>query len=113
MVIIPTFQSTSSRYTIEVELNNVPFNLAFHWNARDAAWYMDISDANDILLLAGIKLVLNYALLNQYNYLEGLPDGEFFVSDTNTDNPYSEELTYDNFGDRYQLIFITNDELNG
>ena len=110
MVTIPTYQSTSARWSEEVELDDTTYILYFYWNARDSAWYMDIYNSDDDLILAGIKLVLGYALLHQYAYLAGLPDGEFMVCDTNTDNPYSEDLDFDNFGDRYQLVYISKDE---
>ena len=110
MVIIPTYQSTSARYSIEVELEDVTYTLDFHWNSRDSAWYMDI-EYEDSIILAGIKLVPKYALLHQYAYLANLPDGEFFIIDSDDDNPYAEDLTFDNFGDRYLLLFIPNSEL--
>ncbi len=112
MVIIPTYQSKSARYSIEVELDDTAYVLEFYWNARDSAWYMDIY-LDDELILAGIKLVPKYALLHQFAYLDGLPDGEFCIVDNDTDSDYSEDLDFDNFGDRYVLVYVTNDEIYG
>ncbi len=110
MVIIPTFQNRSARYAMDIELNGTIFHLRFHWNARENNWYMDIQDQDEINILMGIKLVVNYFLLAQYRAYINLPEGDFIFWDLNQ-IPEDGGVTFDNFGDRYQLIFFTDDEI--
>lgn len=110
MFVVPTFQNRSSKYTIEVELNSEVFRLRFIWNSREQSWYMDILDQDDIEILTGIKLVINYELLLQYEAYDNLPKGEFILWDLEK-NPKTGGVTFDNFGRRYQLIFFTDEEI--
>jgi hypothetical protein len=109
MLIIPTFQQTSSKYNLDIELTGKLYNLGFSWNTREEAWYMCIS-LEDTILISGIKLVPNYLLLYQYESLPNLPEGDFFIVDNDQDLD-SSDITYDNFGIRYQLVFLTTEEL--
>ena len=110
MFIVPTFQVQSSKYIMEVELNNQVFRLRFLWNTRELYWYMDILNQDDVEILTGIKMVINYVLLNQFQYMADLPKGEFFVMDLEQ-NPSTGGITFDNFGERYQLLFYTDEEI--
>ena len=110
MFVLPTFQNNSSKYTIEVELNNEVFRLRFQWNVRAGDWYMDILDSDDNPILLNIKLVINYSLLDQYRYMTTLPKGEFILWDLEQ-NPSTGGLGFDNFGKRYQLLFFTDEEI--
>ena len=111
MIQIGTFQNTSSRYIFNIDLNGESFRLRFHWNTRENNWYMDIMDTEDNNLLLGVKLVVDYELTKRYKYIQGLPKGEFFV--TAIAENESEELTYDNFGSKYIMVFLTNEEFYG
>lgn len=111
MIILPTFQSQSARFSYDIELNGEIFHLKFSWNSREESWYMDIQDQNEVNILTGIKLVINYFLLEQYKAYENLPKGDFKLWDIQLD-PTTGGLTFDNFGRRYQLFFLTDDELD-
>jgi len=50
-------------YEFEVELDDVEFKLEFRYNDRDDAWYMTVLDPEDVVLRAGIRVVLSWALL--------------------------------------------------
>lgn len=110
--IVPTFQSTSASYTIEANLNNEAFKLNFTWNQRESSWYMDILDIDENHILSGIKLVSSYLLIRQYNAIPNLPKGDFYIVDLN-DDPDTGNVSFDEFGKRFQLIFYTEEELNG
>ncbi len=111
MIIIPTYQKISSKYVIDIELNGTMFSLHFLWNTREEFWYMNIFSAEGDPVITGIKIVPKYALLEQFKAVPGLPEGDFFVVDNDQNNPYSEGITYDNFGTRYSLLFITTEEI--
>jgi hypothetical protein len=107
--VVPTFQSRSARYIIGVELAGEKFRLRFYWNTREEFWYMDILDQDDNNLITGIKMVINYSLLDQYVAVIGIPKGNFILWDLEKD--VSGEVTFDNFGRRYQLIFLSDSEI--
>lgn len=110
MIIIPTFQDRTARYTIEIELAGTPYNLFFSWNTREESWYMNIRDSEETPILTGIKLVPVYLLLEQYRAYENLPAGDFILWDLNQDST-DDNVTFDNFGERYQLLFFSDDEI--
>lgn len=71
---IPT--STQVPYYVqEVELDGVEFKLQFQYVDRDDAWYMTVLDADDVLLRAGIKVVLSWSLLRLWASVDS-PAGE-------------------------------------
>lgn len=49
---------TDPNYAFSTTLENVGFSFVVRWNTRDAAWYLDMYDADGILMIAGEKLVL-------------------------------------------------------
>lgn len=56
--------------------------LTFRWNVPASVWIMDISDQNDVPILAGVPLITGADLLGQYGYL-GL--GGMLIAQTNSD----------------------------
>lgn len=111
MIVVPTFQNKSSRYSFDMELNQELFHLVFTFNARESSWYMNIQDQNENDIITGIKMVINYLLLEQYKAYVELPQGDFVVLDLEQ-NPATGGITFNNFGFRYQLVFFTNYELD-
>lgn len=110
MVILPTFQKRTARYEYDIEMDSRLFHLAFSWNDREESWYMDIMDSKREPIINGIKMVINYNLLLQYRAYRELPQGSMILYDAQQD-PVNSQVTFDNFGKRYQLIFLTNEEL--
>lgn len=62
-------------YEQEVELDGVEFKLQFQFIDRDDAWYMTVLDTDDVILRAGIKVVLSWSLLRLWAGSEA-PAGE-------------------------------------
>lgn len=110
MVVFPVFQNISSRYTYNLEINSIVYIFKFSWNAREENWYMTIIDSSENIIIAGIKLVVNYWLLKQYKWIYNLFEGNIILRDMNM-TPEDKGLTFDNFGIRYQLLFFTLDEM--
>src|SRR5271157_2083849 len=79
-VAIPFF--TSAQFTESVTLDQNEFFLEFIWNNRGSFYSMDIYDSNNNKLVAGVRLIVGYSLLGQYNYA-GLPLGDMMVWDPN------------------------------
>lgn len=112
MTIIATFRDYSSKFTEKIELNGEMFYLSFNWNTRAQQWYMTIADADENILLASVKLIIEYPLNNIYKDLNGFPKGIFYIWDLE-ENESTAEMTYDEFGSRYQLVFFTDEEIAG
>lgn len=110
MVVLPTFQDRSARFAYDIELADELFRLFFSWNARETSWYMNIQDQNEANILTGIKMVPMYQLLRQYRAYAALPNGDFMLWDLSQD-PVNSDVTFDNFGRRYQLLFVSREEI--
>lgn len=109
MIVLPIFQSISARFSYDIELAGEIFHLKFNWNAREESWYMNILDQDQNPILTGIKMVVNYLLLNQYQYISDLPQGNFLLYDL--EKIPGGVVTFDNLGKRYQLLFASNIEI--
>lgn len=108
MVAIP-FSDTAS-FTQEVTLDGTPFNLKLVFNTRGEFWTLSISDVENVVIVSGIKLVLDFALLTAYQHIVALPPGNLIVNDPsgNRDRPAFGDFT----GDRgLELIYMTEEEL--
>ena len=107
MINIPINTDISSSLKQRIELDGILFNLKIYWNTMNDAWFMDIYQ-NDTLVFAGLKLVKEIRLLNEYA-IEEIP-GDFILYDTEnlTDGL---RVDFDNLGTRYLLIYLTEDEL--
>ena len=109
MVFIPTFQDISSSFTQTIELDGSLYILVTKWNARAEAFYLDIYNSVKTLIIAGIKLVPNYDLLLQYEYLTTLPPGKLFVVDIQEGDG---RIEFDTLGARFKLVYVTEGEVN-
>jgi hypothetical protein len=105
MIAIPLFDLAS--FTEEVILDDVPYRLTFQWNSRGEFWSMSISDSNNILLLSGIKLVINFELISEWHAID-LPAGELYIVDpTGSDAP----IAFEDFGNgRLEIVYVSEAE---
>lgn len=73
-------------YEVRTELDGVAYLFRFRWNWRAdggvGAWFMDVSDADGALLVAGRKCVVDEPLLHQFRTREDVPQGELMPFDT-------------------------------
>ena len=70
--------TTSPRYRISVTLEDVEIRLAFRWNARTGAWYVDASTADDVRICTGQRVTPGVDLLPDSTF-PGLPPGKLIV----------------------------------
>jgi len=71
----PTIRDLA-HYTFELSLDGVVFRLKFKYNSREEAWYFNVSDANNVILRAGLKVVNEWDLLRLWAARTGRPLGE-------------------------------------
>lgn len=99
---IPLRPSQAAIFTIT--LADILYNMRLTYDAaQDGRWILDIGDANQIPLVAGIPLVTGVDLLAQYRYL-GF-GGSLVVT---TDRGAGEVPTFDGLGVTSHLYFVTD-----
>lgn len=93
-------------YVQEVTLENVPYRLVFKWNTRGEYYTIDFQTAEGTLLLAGVKMALNAAMLRRHPG-RGLPPGEILVIDPS--GAY-DKIAFDDVEERISLMYATEAE---
>ncbi len=106
MIQIPLFQDVSADFTQEIELNGQLIQLRIVYNIRVDFFFLRFTDqlGNPI---QGIKIVPNWLLLDSHKGFVDF-DGDLIV--IKTDENAGNEITYDNFGNGWDLFYLTPDE---
>jgi len=100
---IPVSETTDA-FIEQVELDGDIYDLSFRWNARDHHWFLDIGQ-DEVVLIAGIKLVNSPDLIGEFGRIEDLPPGVLSVEDLDGNYADPDDM---NFGDRVQLRYDEN-----
>jgi hypothetical protein len=107
MITIP-FQSYPY-FDEQITIDNVIYIFEFQWNTRGNFWSMTISDKNENILIAGVKLIKNFDLLTRYSKQDILPKGIFILLATNDS---SIEVTYNDVASNVvSLIYLSETEV--
>ena len=105
MNIIPVFEHPA--YSESVVLEEKPYRLSFSWNTRGEYWSLTISDSQGAVLLDGLKIVLNFELVNEYAD-DRLPAGALLAVDT---TGTLARIGRNDLGSRVKLFYVTPEEL--
>ena len=62
MPVLVPFEPSTPSYRVGCTLGSLPYLFDVRWNARDAAWYFDLLDADENPIYSGIKVVLGTGL---------------------------------------------------
>lgn len=108
MIQIPSFQSVSSNFAQEINLNNQVVQLGIAYNVRNAFYHLNQFSDPDGNILTGIKLTPNHLILNPHKALINF-DGDLIV--LKTDEDAGDVITYDNLNNGYGLFYMTPDEV--
>ena len=104
--IITTHADEYPRWTQKLTMDGSLYKLYFSWNERLGIWQMSISDADENLILGGIRLVPGIDLLAKYRVsVPSLPSGMLIVIDKTGDD-LTAELDRNNFGSRFVLGYF-------
>ncbi len=107
MITIP-FNTYPSFFT-DVILDDETYRFKCSWNTRGEFWALSIYNTEDVLIVAGIKLVVGYDLLRTCRHLD-VPQGLLIIID-DADN--YEKIGYGDFSNdrKLALIYVSKDEL--
>lgn len=89
--------------TVNVDLDGVTYTLALDWSTREECWYIGISDLAGVVLVSGVKVVVNWPLLHVMGLFPGVPPGELMAVDT-AGTGADPDLT--TFGDTIALLYL-------
>ena len=106
MITLPT-RTDLPRYNFRLVLDEKTFDFHFEWNDRAGAWFLDIYDAVNELLVSGVRVVVGYPFLQKYMY-RGVPEGLLQAIDT-SDQGLDAGLA--DLGERVLLVYTPVAEL--
>ena len=86
-------------------LDGTRYALGINWNAREAAWYVDLADGPGNPICMGIKLMPEILIWQQYKGEGGFPPGDLFLFDTQQ-NMATASVGFADLGQRYLLLYL-------
>ncbi|MFA6605159.1 MAG: hypothetical protein WCS88_04135 [Patescibacteria group bacterium] len=98
--------SSSPTYDYTIPLGDQTYRLRLRWDQRSESWYLSLSTAADVLLLDGLRMVIGFPLLHQFQHNDK-PDGELVLVDTESTGV---EAALADLGWRCKLVWIPRDE---
>jgi len=104
MLVIPLFND-SPYYDFSTTLEDDSYQISIKYSTLEECWYMDLKGVTNEVDLKGMKLVGGVDLLEPYAVIEL---GKMYIVDMSS---RYEDPNYDNMGDRFQLLYVTKDEL--
>ena len=110
MVLFPVFTTFSSKFSYRLDLDGITFSFQFYYNTREKSWYMSMADAAGSKIFDGLKLVPMYKLLDDYRALIPQLTGQLVLVDL-SQNPATSDVTFDNYGERYILVYFSMAEV--
>jgi len=108
MLKVPIFQNRSSDFTEQVTLDGFEISLRFAWNIKSKYWMLNTYEEIELgIKINGIKVVHNYPILYQFSTSLS---GQFII--LKEDVALESEITYDSFGNGYNLFYLSEDEFD-
>ena len=101
-IIIQTTNAPSSQFDIALDDDSV--RLRFFWSLTGEVWYMDMENLTTGDVVNGIRVVGGVDLFEPYAFHTL---GRLFLIDNEGENL---DPDFDNFGDRYQLLYVGKNE---
>lgn len=109
MIVLEPYRPSDQYPALEylVSLDAAEFTIGLTYHERQDRWYLDLSDADGVLLIGGKMLSPNVPLLADYQ-IDGLPPGELVLLDT---GGTGEPCGYADLGWRHMLVYVPESEL--
>ncbi len=108
-ILIPDAVAEQSRaYGYVAQLGAAEFTISLEYRERQDRWYLDLFDANGVLLIAAVKLVVGFSLLFRHRKA-GMPLGALVVLDRDGTEA---ECAFEDLGRRCGLAWVDDDDLD-
>lgn len=88
-------------------LSGQDFVLTFQWNSREAAWYLDIADQDELPIVTSRKVTVGFPLITRCVDVRQ-PKGMLMAVDT---TGKEQDPGFDDFGTRVQLVYFEPEDL--
>jgi hypothetical protein len=108
MAVLLPITVKGAQFVFKTELESVAYTFDFRWNWRDAGWYFNLLDGEGVLLVAGVRVVLNTALLKSFRRMVGVPSGVLVAVDSGGQQL---EAGQDDLGSRVKVYYLTEADL--
>jgi hypothetical protein len=106
MLEIPVNPLISSDFSFTVSLENVFCKFRLMWNTKSQFWMVNTyEEPENGVIIHGLKIIPNYPFL--FTYGPSFP-GQLICLKVGNDT--EEEITYNNFGTGWRLIYLDEDE---
>jgi len=92
-------------FSEQVVLDSVPYVFEFYWNNRGSFWSLTIYNKNNSLLIAGLKVVKNLNLLNNYGKIDALP-AALLMAKSQADGDNTEIAYGDIYSGLVNIVYI-------
>lgn len=89
-------------YEFQLDLEGSLYTFRFRFNRRMERWIMDVLDENDLPLILGTPLHIDWDLLRRFQN-EGLPPGNFYLVDESGEG---KPATRETMGGDHKLFYI-------
>lgn len=103
------FQPSIPSYRVGTVLNGEPYIFDVRWNARDAAWYFDLYDQDEVAIVLGVKIALGAGLGVRVKD-DRYPAGAIVAIDVTGSGT---DATFDDIGKRILVVHFTPEEIDG
>lgn len=103
------FQPSIPSYRVGTVINGTPYIFDVRWNARDAAWYFDLYDKDEVAIVMGVKVVLGAGLGSRVRD-DRYPAGLVVAIDV---TGAGADATIDDIGKRVLVVHFTPEDIDG
>lgn len=108
MIQIQVFQNISANFNQEIDLDGQIVQINIAYNSRNNFFHINEFIDQDENIITGVKIVPEWLLFDNY---KGLVDFEGDLIVLKQDEDAGNDITYDNFGNGWDLFYLTPDEV--
>jgi hypothetical protein len=105
MITIPV--ANTPNFTQITTLSGRDYVFTFHWNAREAAWYFDLADQDEVPIATSRKVTVGFPLITRC-VDDRRPEGMLMAIDSSGQNG---DPGLDDFGSRVKLVYFEPEDL--
>jgi hypothetical protein len=104
------FRGSVAVYDFSTTIGSATYTFLVGWNYRENAWYMNITDADNNVIINSVKLCLG-AFLGRTAAVSPFTDGVLVAIDRNAINDGGVEAGFDDLGTRVVIRYVETADL--